>query len=180
VPDDDPLGGALTVLPPWVVVVTKAAAEDVAERALRQAGYRVYLPRYRRPMWPHGAARSPQAVMRPLFTGFLFAHEWHGWPAIRVAGTVGLMRSAGRIVEITDQDVALMWQREKSGLFDELPPPQALRVGNKVGMRVHGVEVLGVLEDLSENGKAVVRAMIFNRETVWRDIDVTGLRVVIA
>lgn len=166
-------------LPPWVVVVTAPAAEDLAERSLRQSGYRVYLPRYRRPMWPHGTARQPQPVMRPLFTGFLFAHDWHGWPNDRrIAGTVGLMHSAGRIVEISDRDIEIMWSAEKSGQFDELPPPRTLRVGDTVSMQVHGVEVLGVLDGLSDNGTAVVRALIFNRETIWRDVDARGLRVV--
>ncbi len=66
----------------WCVVISKPAAEEVAERSIREAGYRVYLPRYRKVL--HGIrlddrgrrirTRGPGAVvMRPLINGYLFA-----------------------------------------------------------------------------------------------------------
>lgn len=173
------------VAPAWVIVITKPSAEEVAERSLRQAGFRVYLPRYRREMRPHGTARRGKPSMRPLFAGYLFVQDWHGWPDEVINGTAGLMKSAGRNVEISEHDIAHIWDREKAGRFDEAPPPRARRakrddlsIGDNVEIELLGVRVLGVLDDLSESGKAVVRALMFNRETVYRDVDAADLCLV--
>ena len=79
------------MMPFWVIVETKQSAEEVAERSLRQAGYRVYLPRYRKLLSPHGRGRQPVTSMRPLFARVLFVQDWRGWPALPISGTVGLM-----------------------------------------------------------------------------------------
>ena len=155
------------MLPPWVVVVTKAAAEDVAERALRQAGYRVYLPRYRRPMWPHGVARRPTILMSPLFSGLVFVQDWRGWPKLSITGATGLMQAHPGIAKLSDADIALIMQRERAGDFDLVEPRgdgSDLRPGDAVEFETSlGAKIMGVLEELSPNGKAIVSAMIFGR-----------------
>lgn len=155
--------------PPWVIVITKTAQEEVAERSLRQAGYRVYLPRYRREIYPHGHARKGRPSMSPLFAGYVFVHDWHGWPTEPILGTTGLMKVAASNVTLQDSDIALIWDREKAGAFDLLPPPNArvrnLSIGESVTFEVHGEAVIGQLEALSDSGKAIVRSlMMFNRE----------------
>jgi hypothetical protein len=60
----DGLDPIATLLPGWAVAMTKPAVEDVAERAIRRAGYRVYLPRFRKicaGIGPRAAARSSWA-----------------------------------------------------------------------------------------------------------------------
>lgn len=159
-------------------------SEEIAERSLRQAGYRVYLPRYRKEMKPHGSDRAGKPSMRPLFVGYIFVHDWHGWPLDPITGIVGLMKSAGRNVELADEDLARIWAKEKLGSFDELPTPRAkqgrrtdLPIGGTVEFDLHGERVLAVLDELSDSGKAIVRGLMFNRETVL-SIPAETLRVV--
>src|SRR5580765_4151861 len=107
-------------LPTWVVVVTKPAAEEVAERGFRAAGYRVCLLRYRKILSPHGRDRRGAMSMRPLFSRLLFVQDWRGWPDPPVAGTVSLMSvRPGKPVEISDELVAELQERERVGEFDE-------------------------------------------------------------
>ena len=169
--------------PPWVVVITKPAAEEVAERNLRQAGYRVYLPRYRKLMRPHGSDRRGQPSMRPLFVGYLFVHDWRGWPEVPINGVLRLMQSVGRTVEMADSDLLRIWERERQGRFDEVPTPRSrvqrtdLEIGGTYEFDALGGCIEATLEDLSENGKAVVRALMFGREIPWT-VDADELRVI--
>lgn len=169
--------------PNWVIVITKPSAEEVAERNLRQAGYRVYLPRYRKLMRPHGSDRRGQPSMRPLFAGYLFVHDWHGWPDVPINGVIGLMKSAGRNVEMVDVDIARIREREHSGAFDEAAAPRSrtkrsdLQIGSIVEFDVFGRRVLAVLDDLTDGGKANVRGMIFNQETTWT-VDAADLHAI--
>lgn len=165
--------GTVNTSPQWVIVVTKPANEEIAERNLRQAGYRVYLPRYRKLMRPHGLERRGQPSMRPLFVGYLFVHDWHGWPDSPVNGVIGLMKSAGRTVEMVDADVSRIREREHQGDFDEAPAPRSrirradLQIGQEIEFNAHGRQIIGVLDDLTDGGKAIVRAMMFNSEISW-------------
>lgn len=158
------------MLPPWVIVLTKSTAEDAVERSLRHAGYRAYLPRYRRLLLPHGHARRPASAMHPLFPRLVFVQDWRGWPKISITGATGLMPSRPGVATISDVDVALIMERERKGDFDMAAPRgdsglrDDLAIGDEVEFEVaFGAKVLGVLEELSPNGKAVVAAMIFGR-----------------
>lgn len=168
------------IAPPWVIVITKTSQEEVAERAFRQAGYRVYLPRYRREVYPHGHSRKGRPSLSPLFTGYVFVHDWHGWPAEPILGTTGLMKVANTNVSLSDADLALIWEREKAGAFDLLPPPNArvrnLSLGESVEFDMFGEKVIGVLEALSDSGKAIVRGLMFNREGRYTDVPASTLR----
>jgi len=170
------------MLPPWVVVVTKPAAEEAAERSLRHAGYRVYLPRYRRPMWPHGETRRPTYVMRPVFERLVFVQDWRGWPKVSITGAIGLMPSRPGIAKLSDADIATIMERERSGDFDMVGPlgdgshaRGDLAPGDLVEFAEYGAKIMGVLEELSPNGKAVVWAMIFNR-VVRTEVEAAGLQ----
>lgn len=168
------------VAPPWVIVITKASQEEVAERAFRQAGYRVYLPRYRREIYPHGHSRKGRPSLSPLFAGYVFVHDWHGWPSEPISGTIGLLKVASGNVVLQDGDLAMIWEREKAGAFDLLPPPNArmhnLSLGENVEFDMHGEAIMGELEALSDTGKAVVRGLMFNREVRYRNVPADILR----
>ncbi len=159
-------------LPPWVVVVTKPLAEEAAERSLRQAGYRVYLPRYRKALLPHGSSRRPGYTMRPLFDRLVFVQDWRGWPrGVSITGALGLMQSHPGTAKLTDPDVAIIMERERAGDFDMAGPRGDgshirgdLMPGDPVEFEMaFGARIMGVLEELSPNGKAIVRTMIFDR-----------------
>jgi hypothetical protein len=161
----------------WVAIVTKPSSEEVAECDLRRVGYRVYLPRYRKLLSPHGRDRKPQTAMRPLFTGYLFAEDWRGWPRETVHGVEGLLRRAGsqRNALFSDADVALIRDRERS--FDEVRYAAGeggalirddVQVGDSVGVDVGSVPMQAVLRELSTDGRALVEVMIFGRVTAMR------------
>jgi hypothetical protein len=147
--------------PPWVIVETRPAAEDAAERSLRLAGYRVYLPRYRCLVHPHGRSRSAVTVLRPIFPRMLFAQDWRGWPAMPINCVVGLMSlQPGIPARLSDEDVAYIMDRERSREFDQI---DKYAVGDTVEIDAFGSRIVGVLEALSKDGKATVSAMLLGR-----------------
>lgn len=160
----------------WVIVETKPGAEEVAERGLRLAGYRVYLPRYRCLIHPHGRQRSAITVLRPIFPRLLFAQDWHGWPSVPIGSVVGLMTmQPGIPAGLSDSDVALIMDRERSREFDTVG--HQFTIGDAVEIEAFGQRILGVLDALSHDGKATVSAMLLGR-TVRTDVSVHRLHVV--
>jgi len=155
------------MLPPWVIVVTKSASEEAAERCLRAAGYRAYLPRYRKMLLPHGGARRPDHAMRPLFDRLVFVQDWRGWPKISIAGALGLMSARPGVAKLSDVDVALIMERERAGDFDQATlggMRNDLVPGDQVEFETSfGAKIIGVLEELTPQGKAIVWAMLFDR-----------------
>jgi len=147
--------------PPWVIVETRPAAEDAAERSLRLAGYRVYLPRYRCLVHPHGRSRSAVTVLRPIFPRMLFAQDWRGWPAMPINCAVGLLSlQPGIPAKLSDEDVAYIMDRERSREFDQI---DKYAVGDTVEIDAFGSRIVGVLEALSKDGKATVSAILLGR-----------------
>ncbi len=74
----------------WYAVQTQSRAEDRALYHLKNQGYTVFLPRYRR---RRRHARRTDTVLRPLFPGYLFVSfdtELQPWRPIN--GTVGVIR----------------------------------------------------------------------------------------
>lgn len=58
----------------WAVVITRPACEDIAEKRLREAGFRVYLPRVRVVLAGHRTPRGRgEVVLRPMLPRYLFA-----------------------------------------------------------------------------------------------------------
>lgn len=169
--------------PNWVICIAKPSSEELAERNLRQSGYRVYLPRYRKLLRPHGFDRRGQPIMRPLFTGYLFLSDWRGWPEIPINGISGVMRVAGRVVELVDADVRSIRNHEDEGHFDEAPTPRSsakrtdLAVGDSVEFDAMGQRIMAVLDDLTDSGKAIVSGLMFGRTVKWT-VDAHELRVI--
>lgn len=142
----------------WVVVITRPAAEEVAARALRTAGYRSYLPMYRKRLLAHGMNRRPAAQMRPLFTGYVLVQDWRGWPQLTINGVVGLLRlSSGKLAVLPDADVVLMWQAEMRGAFDEA---RAMEPGDTVTFELGGEQILAILDEITETGRGIVRNIV--------------------
>jgi len=170
--------------PVWVIVQTKSMSEEMTERGLRQAGYRAYFPRYRRLLSPHGGYRRPVTMMRPLFPRLVFAQDWRGWPDRPISGAVGLMPARPGLARLVDTDVAEIMVRERRGEFDDVRHPQGggiqirddIKPGDEVDWEAFGRRVIGVLEGLSANGKAIVQSMIFDR-MVRTEVEASGLRL---
>lgn len=159
--------------PPWVIVETKPGAEDIAERGLRLAGYRVYLPRYRCLVHPHGRNRSPVTVLRPIFPRLVFAQDWRGWPAMPIGCAIGLLSfQPGIPAGLSDGDVALIMEREHNREFDQT---SQFTIGDAVEIDAFGSRIVGVLDALSADGKAIVSALLLGR-TVRTQVDMRSIR----
>lgn len=171
------------IAPSWVIVETRISCEEVVERALRSSGYRVYLPRYRRLIVPHGTQRRSATSMRPLFARLVFCQDWRGWPDPPCSSALALMKVGPGIARLSDEDLGLVMARERAGEFDDVHYGSTRRIrddiapGDEVEIEVLGRRVLGVLRELSANGKAVVSAMLFDR-TVRTEVDAETLRKV--
>lgn len=157
----------------WIVIITMSGGEDKCERALHEAGYRVYVPRYRKKIQPHGADRKAKPVMRPVFEGYVFVHDWRGWPdghQILKAGERMMMRPGNRPVELKNVDIEVIRRREIEGEFDQIETPRGkelkrtdIEAGDPVELELFGNRQ-AVLEELTDDGKAVVEMMWFGRQ----------------
>ncbi len=169
----------------WVVIVTRPMSEEIAEKALRQFGYRVYLPRFRKILYPSGIVKRPAFSMRPRFPGYLFAEEWLGWPSEPIRGVIGLMRVGTQPAKISDQDIHKLRGKEWRGELDDRRPDDRpmkrddLEEGDQVAIELAGNRILAVIEDLDDNGKAIIRAMMFGSEVRTR-VDQRELEAVTA
>lgn len=173
--------------PAWVIVQTKMMTEEITERALRQQGYRVYIPRYRRLLSPHGTLRKPTSAMRPLFPRLVFCQDWRGWPDVSIIGAVGLMQARPGLAKLSDGDVEVIMIRERRGDFDDVRYPRGdgkphvrddIVPGDEVDWEAFGRRVMGVLEELTPAGKAIVQAALFDGRMVRTEVDAVVLRKV--
>lgn len=71
--------------PGWAVVITKPMCEEIAEKSIRAAGFRAYLPRYKKILVGHRVGNRGKAVIRPLFPRYLFVELWpdQQWSPLR-------------------------------------------------------------------------------------------------
>lgn len=169
--------------PGWCVVMTRA--EELTAKSLMSAGWRTYLPRFRRILRGvridlrtgrkvrtrgHG-----EIVMRPIFTGYVFAELHHGqqWFGIMSErGVTGVLRAAGDGPPklISAAGIELIRKNERAGDYDE---PRARRgkdvarpdlgVGDLVGLELDYGSFEATIRELNDNDTAVVEWMIFGR-----------------
>jgi hypothetical protein len=158
--------------PSWVIVQTNA--EERTEVDLRRAGYRAYVARYRRLTSPHGADRRQLTTMRPVFPGIVFVQDWRGWPKQQIGGEPRLMLAyrGSRPATLDDRDIDLIMRKERALEYDDIRYPAGsgpllrddLEFGGLVGFERFGERITGVLEELTDNGKAIVRSIFFGRD----------------
>ena len=164
-------------MPDWCVVISKSAMEEVAEARLHAQGYEVYLPRHRRILKGHRRygrwGGRGEVVLRPLFARYLFAvpHPEKPWSVILSTRGVAdlLMWDENTPALLRQGEIEGIQQREQDGLFDEARDDgirKDLVKGEQVRTKISGVSILGIVdEDLTTNGKAIIRAMIFGRSS---------------
>jgi len=99
----------------------------------------------------------------------LFVQDWRGWPAMPISSTVGLMLVRPQVpAKLSDEDVALIIERERAGEFDEAAPNGSgvrsdLDPGEEVEFEAFGSRILGVLDELTSDGRAIVSTLMFGR-----------------
>lgn len=185
--------------PGWCVVMTKVMAEEVAERAIRETGYRTYLPRYRKIIRgtridDHGRRARPRGeiVMRPLFPGYLFAelHPGQGWNGIKKAtGVADVLRYPGEMGEpklMAAEIIDVIHDAELAGDFDEARPVKSgkrkdIKPGDTVQINAGPFAGLPAqLVALDEHGRAQLLVALFGRENETSIEDANTLSLVSA
>ena len=188
--------------PGWAVVMTKSMAEEVAAKSLLSAGWRTYLPRFRRMLL--GVRIDPRTgrkvrtrghgaiVMRPVFTGYIFAElhpdqEWYDLLSQR--GVSGVLNTGGdraRARLLSAYGIEVMRADEMAGKYDDprcrrnKPTNRPdLRVGDLVGLELDYCTFEATIRQLDPNDTAVVEWMIFGRPTRTR-VSTTELELVSA
>jgi hypothetical protein len=168
----------------WCCALTRPAAEEVAEKSIRQAGFRVYLPRYRkilrgvrldettgRRIRTRGAG---EVVMRPLFGQYIFIelHPGQSEHGITIAvGVVKLLRHPavgglfGTPKLIDAEVIEEIRLAEQRGDFDQVrgAAPRLRRTDLAPGDQVSTAQGVGAeLVGLDDAGRAQVMQTWFN------------------
>jgi hypothetical protein len=84
---------------------------------------------------------------------------------------VGLMLLRPQVpARLADTDVALIIERERAGEFDESAPTGSgaavrtdLDLGEEVELEAFGSRIMGVLDELTDDGRAIISALMFGR-----------------
>ena len=119
----------------WFVVCTKAQMEDRAIWHLKNQGFDVYMPRYRKQI---RHARKTQTVLRPLFPGYVFVSmgvSQQRWRSINgTVGVISLVQFGKEPAVMTSEMIDVIRAREDQKGVVCLAPDN-LQKGDKVRIR---------------------------------------------
>ena len=95
------------------------------------------------------------------------------------------MRIGSVPAKISDEDIHKLMGKEWRGEFDDEYDSMSkkrtdLAPGQAVTLELHGTRLEAIIDDLDENGKAIITAMIFGRPTPLRNVDQRELEAVSA
>lgn len=149
--------------------------EERAEKHFKEAGSRVYLPRYRKEL--HGyridedgkriRCRGVSYAMRPLLPGFIFVELHPGqWIQPDITDRWRQWYYNRQRALVSDEGLEQLREVERAGTFDEGPKRRTpeLEIGSTASAEIVGVTIEGAIERLGASDKAVFRGMMFNRE----------------
>jgi transcription antitermination factor NusG len=169
------------------VVKSEPGAEFLAERRIREAGFRVYLPTYRVALTGHRKERGRGDIIpKPLFVGYLFVEvsrgqNWH--PVKRQVGVArdGVLMRDGLLPHLIPEALIEKIRREEQdGRWDRFPKRIMGKRGDlldeKTGKALVGMELrvtdggpwdgfIGKLDDVDDRGRVRVLLSIFGRQT---------------
>lgn len=110
-------------LPRWYAVMTKPAAEYIAEVDMRRVGLTVYLPQYRKE-YRHHRSKAWLTKQFPLFAGYLFiVADDLDWGALSTCNGIErdpiLRDHMGKPLPIDGGVILRIHENEDCGAFDE-------------------------------------------------------------
>lgn len=178
----------------WCAVIVQPQREEIAERAIIDAGYEAWLPRYKKLLrgkkMVNGRrvnSRSDGYVERPLIKGYCFVMVPYGdeaWPLDGLDGIHRVMRHRdadgypaapkrirGRVLEQLREAV-------DAGLFDEvrvIDKVISVRVGDRV---ITPTGIVATLLTLDEKGRADLVADLLGGDRLMRKVDASTLQLV--
>jgi len=148
----------------WFVVRTKTGAEDRAAWHLKNQGFDVYLPQYRKEI---RHARKTQTVLRPVFSGYLFVSidlEQQRWGVINnTMGVIGLVQFDSTPCPVSEGIVDMVRRREKDGVVNLAL--DGLKKGDVVRVREGAfAEHVALLDEISSDKRAILLLDLMGRE----------------
>jgi transcription antitermination factor NusG len=170
--------------PGWAVVVAKPSCEFLAEKTIKEHGYRVFLPIYKKMMQPRqgiGAERKRATrlgiVTRPLFQGYVFVELWpdQDLGKERFVGVANVLHYPGRDGKpgrpklVPARFIEALREACNGGTFDKLPVSARLNAkpGDKV--KAHDGPFAGFIGELlqidDDRNRAVVLMRLFDRQS---------------
>ena len=142
--------GGNTSIGPWIVVNTNPHRERLVLENLQRRELNVYCPMIRR---HRSHARRVEAVLRPLFPGYLFVQANAGFgrwrPILSMHGVRAVVRTGEEPSFIDDDLIAGLKMREVDGAV--VRPPSPYRVGQEV--RITGGPFDGFITTILELGE---------------------------
>ncbi len=151
---------------PWHIALTEPGSDRLATTALRNRGYLVYRPI--EPRQVRGAVRWVSMLPGYLLVIDTPADNWR-WlritPGIRTHRC--LLQSSGGYATLSDETIRLIRHMEQELATVQIDAPDDPRKGFAVGQSVGIVNNLieGVINALDDRDKAVVKILLFGRES---------------
>jgi len=147
----------------WYVVRTKTGAEDRAEWHLKNQGFEVYLPRYRKQV---RHARKTSTVLRPLFPGYVFVNMDMGQQRCRAIngtfGVISLVQFGDATRPISTAIIDAIRQREENGAVNLAP--EGLQKGDRVRVRSGAfADHTALLEEVSDDKRVILLLDLMGR-----------------
>lgn len=147
----------------WLVVRTQALAEERAIWHLKNQGFEVYLPRYRK---QRRHARRVETVLRPLFPGYVFVRlgTAAGWRSINgTIGVLSLVQFGAAPAPLANEIVEDLKASENDGAISLAP--RGLCKGDRVSVR-DGVfaGTFGLLEEIGDEKRAILLLDLLGRQ----------------
>lgn len=178
----------------WAVVSTKPQAEEIAEKAIREAGYEPWLPMYRKRL--AGAriedgrrirCRSDGGVLRPVFQRYLFALVPYGDGGYAIDAAQGVHRllryaagseSWGKPKVIRGRVVLQLREATERGEFDEIADGDSpFKIDDRVRT---ATGIIGTLKALDDKGRADLLMDLMGAERLVRGVASSTLERIIA
>ena len=148
----------------WFVVRTKSNAEERAVWHLKNQGFEVYLPRYRKQV---RHARKTQTVLRALFPGYVFVYmnpERQRWRSVNgTVGVVSLVQFGDKPHPVSGVIVADIRAREEDGAVSLAP--QGLQKGDHVRVREGAFEDhMALLAEVCDQKRVILLLELMGRK----------------
>ncbi|MBS0235258.1 MAG: transcriptional activator RfaH [Proteobacteria bacterium] len=147
----------------WIVVNTHPNREHSAVQNLLNQGYGPYMPTIRRQV---RHARKVQAVLRPLFPGYLFVHiepatrQWR--PILSTVGVRSVVRTGDTPCVVPEAFIQDLKKREESGVI--VRSSSSRQIGETVRIAYGAFDgLVGRIISLSENDRLIVLTEFLNR-----------------
>ncbi|MCW0234959.1 MAG: hypothetical protein OJJ21_15265 [Ferrovibrio sp.] len=148
----------------WYAVYTQTGRETAAAQHLRNQGFSVYLPQYRK-MRRH--AGRVEVVATPLFPRYLFAGidmQQQRWRSVNgTIGVIGLVMSGDKPMPVPDPVIDEIRAREDETGFISLSTP-AFRRGQALRI-VEGpmADTQALFEETIDNNRAILLISLMGR-----------------